>query len=248
MQWTGDGIILGCRRYGETSVILELMTRGRGRHLGLVRGGRSRRYASLLQPGNSVHAVWRGRLDEHLGSFQVEPMTERAGRLMETALGLYGVTLLAAHLRLLPERDPHPALHDAAVVLLDALPDPDLAPALMVRFELLLLAELGFGLDLEACAATGSQQDLVYVSPKSGRAVSRLAGEPYRDRLLALPAFLTERRVDHPTARDLHDGFGLTGHFLDREVYDARGLRLPEAREGFINAVRRIPEARQAAE
>ena len=248
MQWTGDGIILGCRRYGETSVILELMTRARGRHLGLVRGGRSRRHASLLQPGNGVHATWRGRLDDHLGSFQVEAMTERAGRLMESALGLYGMTLLAAHLRLLPERDPHPALHDAALVVVDALHDPALAPALMVRFELALLADLGFGLDLDACAATGAREDLVYVSPRTGRAVGRGAGEPYRDKLLALPAFLTRERAEPPSLGDVLAGFRLTGHFLDREVYAARGLHLPEAREGFINAVRRIAEPRQAAE
>ena len=248
MQWTGDGIILGCRRYGETSVILELMTHARGRHLGLVRGGRSRRQASLLQPGNGVHATWRGRLDDHLGSFQVEAMTERAGRLMESALGLYGMTLLAAHLRLLPERDPHPALHDAALVVVDALHDPALAPAVMVRFELALLADLGFGLDLDACAATGAREKLVYVSPRTGRAVGRGAGEPYRDKLLALPAFLTRERAEPPSLDDVLAGFRLTGHFLDREVYAARGLGLPEAREGFINAVRRIAEPRQAAE
>jgi DNA repair protein RecO (recombination protein O) len=128
MQWSDDGLVLGARTHGEASVILELMTREHGRSLGLVHGGRSRKRQPVLQPGNTVHAVWRARLDEHLGSFSVEPVTMRASRLIAAPIALYGVALLAALLRILPERDPHPALFDAALVLADHLDDPELAP------------------------------------------------------------------------------------------------------------------------
>ncbi|HOV04534.1 MAG TPA: DNA repair protein RecO [Hyphomicrobiales bacterium] len=190
MQWTDEGIILGARRHGEGSVILEVMTAAHGRHMGLVRGGRSRRMQAALQPGNAVDIVWRARLDEHLGNFTVEPTDLRAARLMESPVATYGVLLLGAHLRLLPERDPHPALYGALRIVLDELHEPLHAGALMVRFEMALLDELGFGLDLSECAATGLTEDLVWVSPRSGRAVSRAAGAPYADKLLALPAFL----------------------------------------------------------
>ena len=188
MQWTDEGIVLGTRRHGETSLILELMTEGHGRHLGLVRGGRSRRLQPMLQPGNTVRATWRARLDEHLGNYTVEATTLRAARLIESAVGLYGVQALASLIRLLPERDPHAQIFTALAGVLDWLDDPVVAGALIVRFELRMLEELGFGLDLERCAATGTNDDLAYVSPKTGRAVSRSAGEPYHDRLLVAAA------------------------------------------------------------
>jgi DNA repair protein RecO (recombination protein O) len=239
MQWTDNAIVLGTRHFGEAGVILEVMARQRGRQLGLVRGGVSRRLRGVLQPGNGVRATWRARLDEHLGAFSVEPVNERAGRIIESATALYGVTLLAAHLRLLPERDPHPALYDAAEIILSSLHDPAVAPALMVRFELALLEELGFGLDLKACAVTGSTEDLAYVSPRSGRAVSRSASTPYADRLLVLPGFLTGQRSGMLRVAEIEAGFLLTGHFLERDVYDARGLPVPDARESFLAAARR---------
>ena len=192
MQWTDDGIIIGTRRHGETSLIVELMTPAHGRHLGLVRGGRSRRVQPTLQPGNSVTATWRARLDAHLGHYTVESTTQRAARLIEGPAGLYGIQALAALLRLLPERDPHPKLYDGLLAILDFLDDPLIAGGLIVRFELKLLDDLGFGLDLTECAATGTNDDLAYVSPRTGRAVSRSAGEAYRDRLLPLPPFLME--------------------------------------------------------
>jgi len=178
MQWTDDGVVLGVRKHGETSVILELMTRHHGRHLGLVHGGRSKAMQPVLQPGNSVHAIWRARLDEHLGAYQVEASQSRAARLMNSSMALYGLAALAHLLRYLPERDPHFGLYETLTVLVDHLDDRDLAPALFVRFELAMLAELGFGLDLSSCAATGTERDLAYVSPKSGRAVCATAGEP----------------------------------------------------------------------
>ncbi|ACA18659.1 DNA repair protein RecO [Methylobacterium sp. 4-46] len=238
MQWSDEGLVLGARRLGETGVVLELMTAAHGRHLGLVHGGRSRRMQPVLQPGNRVRAVWRARLDDGLGSFAVEPLDSAAGRLIGSRLALYGLAHAAALLRLLPERDPHPGLYEAARVLIDHLADAAIAPPLMVRFELAVLAELGFGLDLSACAATGSNAYLAYVSPKSGRAVSAAAGEPWRDRLLALPDFLVAREAGGtgatPTARDVRQGFTLTGYFLDQHVWAPRGLAPPEARERFV--------------
>lgn len=239
MEWRDEGIILGTRRHGETSVILEAMTATHGRHLGLVRGGRSRRLQPVLQPGNRVELVWRARLDEHLGLYQVEPLELNAARLLASATAVYGIQTLAAHLRLLPERDPHGGLYETLRVLTGHLDEPSLAAELLVRFELLLLDELGFGLDLSQCAVTGSREELSYVSPKTGRAVSREAGRPWHDRLLVLPAFLRRGSGLHGDRVAYEEAFRLTGHFFHRHVYGPRGIDEPEARAGFLAAVRR---------
>jgi DNA repair protein RecO (recombination protein O) len=236
MQWQDEAIIIGVKRHGETSVIAELMTRERGRHLGMVRSGRSRAMQPVLQPGNRVDAVWRARLDEHLGEFKLEPLQLRAGRLMETATAVYGVQAMGALLRLLPERDPHPHLFEALDIILDAMDNPADAGQLFIRFELAVLNDLGFGLDLSECAATGSREELVYVSPKSGRAVSRIAGTPYADRMLALPAFLGEGRPPVVDRESMIQAFRLTGYFLHRHVYEPRGLTESSARDGFVQA------------
>ncbi|WP_439574934.1 DNA repair protein RecO [Phreatobacter sp.] len=235
MQWTDDGVVLGTRAHGESSVILELFTRRHGRHLGLVRGGRSRRQQPVLQPGNTVHASWNARLDEHLGAYVIEAGTSRAARLMEARAGVAGITLIAAIARLMPEREPHEGLFEALELIADALPEVAVAAPLIVRLELEVLQDLGFGLDLEACVATGATEDLIYVSPKSSRAVSRQAGEPWKDRLLPLPAFL--RGGSGADVAAIRDGFRLTGHFLSRHVYEARGLAMPDAREAFIRLI-----------
>jgi DNA repair protein RecO (recombination protein O) len=236
MQWTDEGFVLGVRRHGEANAILELLTREHGRHLGLVRGGAGSRMRPVLQPGNRVNATWRARLDEHLGSYVVEGLDLSAATLFAVSHAVYGVTHLGALCRLLPERDPHPLIHAALEEILGCLIDARLAGPQVVRFELGLLAELGFGLDLERCAATGATDELVYVSPKSGRAVSRQAGEPWQDKLLRLPAFLGEADLA-PSADDLADAFAVTGFFLSRHVLEPRGLALPDARGNFINAV-----------
>ena len=247
MEWTDTGIVLGTRRHGEANAIVELMTREHGRHLGLVRGGGGSRLKPVLQPGNTVVATWRARLDEHLGYFVVEGIDLRAASFLPVAHAVYGATFLAALCRLLPERDPHETVFEALDLALAALGDPAVVAVLVARFELQLLAELGFGLDLSECAATGDVADLVYVSPKSARAVSRAAGEPWRERLLALPAFLGEEAGPQPSPQDLDAGFALTGFFLDRHVYQPRNEPLPEARRHFIAAVTRAIASASAA-
>jgi DNA repair protein RecO (recombination protein O) len=249
MEWTDEGIVLGVRRHGESSAIVELLTRSHGRHLGLVRGGAGTRMRPLLQPGNSVTAVWRARLDEHLGYYAVEGTRLRAATMFASPHAVYGVTHLASLVRLLPERDPHEDIYDMLEAVLDDFDDAEGAGVHLVRFELAMLSELGFGLDLSACAATGAASDLVYVSPKSGTAVSRAAGEPWRDRLLPLPPFLREsgNGSNGWSRSDILDGFRLTGLFLLRNVLEPRGQGHSDARDGFIAAVTR-PRVRAAAE
>src|ERR1700760_2197434 len=186
MEWTDEGIVLGVRRHGESSAIVELLTREHGRHLGLVRGGAGKRMRPLLQPGNSVTAVWRARLDEHLGYYVIEGTKLRAATVLASSHAVYGVTHLASLARLLPERDPHEDIYEMLERTLDDFDDIGEAAVHLIKFELAMLGELGFGLDLANCAATGETEDLIYVSPKSGTAVSRSAGEPWRDRLLRL--------------------------------------------------------------
>ncbi|CAN7513982.1 DNA repair protein RecO [Rhizobium sp. LjRoot254] len=237
MQWQDEAIILGVRRHGETSVIAEVMTRERGRHLGLVRNGRSRTMQPVLQPGNLVEVTWRARLDEHLGNFSTEPLSLRAATLMEHAASLHGVQALAALLRLLPERDPHPHLFEMLNIVLDHLGEASGAGELYIRFELAVLNDLGFGLDLLQCAATGTREQLEFVSPKSGRAVSRDAGLPYQDKLFRLPEFLKEGSRESADRESLGEAFRLTQYFLNRHVYEPRGLEPGTARDGFIRAV-----------
>ncbi|GHC68991.1 DNA repair protein RecO [Limoniibacter endophyticus] len=241
MEWRDEGIVLGTRRHGETSVILEVMTRARGRHLGMVKGGRSRRFSPLLQPGNRLALTWRARIDEHLGLFtSVEAVKLNAARLFASAPGVYGIQTLGAHLRLLPERDPHGSLFDALAFVVDRL-DAREAGELLVRFELMLLEELGFGLDLSECAATGTTQELVYVSPRSGRAVSREAGLPWVEKMLPLPAFLIEETDVRPSLEDIRNAFRMTGFFFARHVYEPRGLEPPQERDGFLSALLKRP-------
>jgi DNA repair protein RecO (recombination protein O) len=195
-----------------------------------------------LQPGNAVRATWRARLDEHLGLYLVEAANLRAAGFMDKAHALHGVTHLAALCRLLAEREPHTAIYNALQAILDRLDEPHAVAPLIARFELDFLAELGFGLDLTACAATGAKDELVFVSPRSGRAVSRAAGEPYRDKLMRLPVFLRqdEKSEGAPLSPgDLVDAFTLTGFFLDRHAFAPRGLSLPQARAHLVTALTR---------
>ena len=248
MEWRDEGIVIGVRRHGETSVILDLLTRQHGRHLGLVRGGRSHKLQPSLQVGNGLDAVWRARIEDHLGDYKIEARVMRAARLMDHPAALCGLSHLTGLARLLPERDPHEALYETLGIVLDQLVDPLLAAPLVIRFELAVLGELGFGLDLGECAATGRRDELVYVSPKSGRAVSREAGLPWHDKLLSLPEFLKQTSGEAKAMPDdlaIHQGFLLTGFFLERHVYGPRALAMPDARQGFIASIikSRLPAA-----
>ena len=240
MEWSEDGIILAVARHGEHHALIDLFCRARGRWRGLVHGGASRRWTGVLQPGNAVTARWRARLESHLGSFHLEPGPVRAAMLMDDPARLAGLSAACAVLATcLPEREPHAAVFDAFTAFLDLLLSEGVATGdwgeALVRLELGLLGELGYGLDLAHCAATGETRDLVYVSPKSGRAVSREAGRPYADKLLPLPAFLTTARGAGATARDLVQGFRLTGYFLDRHVLAPHGRTLPAARGRLVD-------------
>jgi len=238
MEWSDEGIVLSARAHAETAAVVEVFTRDHGRHLGLVHGGRSRRMRPVLQIGNHVDVTWKGRMAEHLGVAALELRRPYAAAAMERPADLAALTSFAALTRLLPERDPHPNLFDVTLFVLGFLDDPAVWPALMVRWELALLDELGFGLDLRTCAATGMTEDLVYVSPRSGRAVSASAGEPYKDRLLALPLFLRGRVTQTVTAGDVASGFTLTGHFLATRVLGPRELTMPEARQRMVSLLR----------
>jgi DNA repair protein RecO (recombination protein O) len=237
VEWRDEGVIIGLRKHGEGNVIIEAFTQAHGRHMGIVRHGRGPRMAPVLQLGNRIDITWRARLEEHLGSFAVEGLELSAGRFLGSAQALFGLATLGALMRFLPERDPHPALYEAFLAVLAVLDDPSIAGPMVARFELAILAELGFGLDLDACAVTGLRAALIYVSPKSGRAVSAQAGEAYKHRLLPLPGFMAGRNDTAPLAEDIQDAFRLTSYFLTRNVLEPRGLLMPEERARFLAAV-----------
>lgn len=237
MEWTDEGIVLGVRRHGESSAIVELLTRAHGRHLGLVRGGSSSRMRPLLQPGNSVSAVWRARLDEHLGYYAIEGTTLRAATMLASSHAVYGVTHLASLARLLPERDPHRDIYEMLDRTLEDFDDSGAAAAHLIKFELAMLAELGFGLDLDRCAVTGTNDGLVAVSPKSGRAVSAGEAEPYAGKLLPLPPFV--REGGSGSWEEIGQGLALTGHFLLRDLITERSRPVADARARLVDRLRR---------
>jgi DNA repair protein RecO (recombination protein O) len=247
MEWSDEAIVLNVRPHGETAAILDALTRLHGRHSGLVRGGTSSKGRAVLQPGNRVRLTWRARLSENLGVFTVELMQSRAGEMFEERAALVGLNALSAiAAAVLPEREPHEAAFESADALLNAMAAhgfADWAP-LFVRWEAGLLNELGFGLDLARCASTGSAEDLIYVSPRTGRAVSRDAGEPYRDRLLPLPAFLLGRQAGEAGAQEILAGLELTGHFLHQWVLAPHDKKMPDARQRLTELAARVrPES-----
>lgn len=232
MEWNDEAIVLAVRPFGEHGAILEALTRAHGRHLGLLRGAMSKRMKGSLEPGNVLQVHWRGRIDQQLGNYTVELSAARAAQFFDDALKLAGLASACAVVAAtLPEREAHARSFEALDVLLMSMAErasPDWL-ADYVRFELLLLEDLGFGLDLSHCAATGATAGLTHVSPKSGRAVSAEAARPYLGRLLKLPQFLTAED-GAPSAQDLVDGLALTGFFLERVALEPHGVPLPPAR------------------
>jgi DNA repair protein RecO (recombination protein O) len=238
MDWRDTGFVLTARRHGESALIVELLTETHGRHAGLVRGGQSPRRRALLQPGNLVAVTWRGRLPEHLGAYEVELLRPHAAVLIDEPNRLAALSSAAALIALaLPEREPHGDVFQALGALIAALDSPRWPPD-YVAWECTLLAALGFGLDLTACAATGVNDDLAYVSPRSGRAVSRSAGAPYHDKLLPLPGFLWREDVAEPA--DIIAGLALTAHFLHHHLLEPQGRTLPEGRARLADRLRRL--------
>jgi len=235
MEWSDDAIVLSAKPHGEASALAVLLTREHGRHAGLVQGGQSARNRPLLEPGNRVAARWRARLSEHLGSYTLELERATAAALLDDPLRLAALASACALIDAgLPEREPHPALYEATLALFGAL-DGDVWAEVYVRWELGLLEEMGFGLDLTRCAATGSTDNdqLAFVSPRTGRAVSLSAAEPFKDKLLPLPPFLVGRSAGGED--EVAAGLALTGHFLDRHVFAQRHVEVPPARARFVD-------------
>lgn len=239
MDWRDEGLLLAVRPHGETGAIVEVLTRAHGRHAGLVYGGQGARLAPVLQPGAQLEVVWRARLAEHLGHFRVEPVRARAAIMGDRAALAALNAMGALSVAFLPEREPNPALYDQTVALADALAARAWDwPALYARWELGLLAALGFGLDLTRCAATGAAEDLTYVSPRSGRAVSRLAGGAWADRMLPLPGFLIGQ--GQPTIGAVREALRTSGHFLEHWACPAfERAALPEARARLLHLLER---------
>lgn len=230
MDWTDDGIVLATRKFGENGLIVSLLTREHGRHAGLARGGAGRRAAGLYEPGNHVHAVWRARLEEQLGSLACEVKMAHAARHLAHPDRLAAlISALSLVETALPEREPHQSLFDSLSALLVILGEPDWEQA-YIRWEMILLAELGFGIDLSCCAATGGNDQLAYVSPKSGRAVSLSAGAPWKDKLLKLPGFLVDE-----SGGSIADGLRLTGYFLESWLFNHLGRPIPAARTRLVD-------------
>jgi len=240
MEWEDDAFVLAARVHGETGAIVELLTARHGRHAAHVAGGASRRMKPFLQAGAQVTARYRARVSDQLGQATLEPAGEGPSALFDDPLALAGLAAAAAVAAgALPEREPHPGAYLAFEALSAALVHPDIWPAVFVRFEAGLLEELGFGFDLSKCAATGSLDDLIYVSPRTGRAVSRAAGEPYAERLLALPPFLLSAQQGLNPG-DVGHGLALTGHFLEQFIFNPLNRPLPPARLWLVD---RLAEA-----
>ena len=239
MDWSDDAIVLSARKHGETSLITNLLTRSHGRHSGLVRGGTGRRNRGLFEPGNLVRVHWRARLTDHLGTYQCELTKAVAANLLGSRLKLSGLSSICAVSDVaLPEREVHRPLYESFLILIDTFADDTLWPTVYVKWELGLLQELGFGLDFSSCAATGQIENLAFVSPKSGKAVSIEAAGPYKDVLLKLPKFLT-LSGQIGSIEDVHQALKLTGYFLNRHAFGTFPGHDPDARTRFMERLRK---------
>ncbi len=236
MEWKDVGIIIAVRPHGETSAVVELLTRDNGRHLGLVKGGRSRANRPLLQVGNLVEATWRARLDEYLGFYTLEGLSLRAARIMEGRLSTLALVYAAILVRLLPERDPHPVLFERLDAFIREMDESLACASRLIQFEVHMLAELGFGLDLQGCALTGKHTELAYVSPKTGRAVSAGAAGIWAPRLLPLPAFLVNAHAAY-TQSDIQQAAQLTAYFFRNWIFEPRKMNDPDSRALYFKVL-----------
>lgn len=239
MEWRDQGILLRMRRHGEGSAIVDMFTAEHGRHAGVIRGGASRKMAPILQPGAQLDLLWRARLEDHLGSYQAELMRSRAGAALSGRLALAGLNAVTGLLAFcLPDREPHPDLYLRSERLLDLLGQDDIWPLAYLQWEMALLEELGFGLDLSCCAVSGALEELIYISPKSGRAVSRASAGEWADRLLPLPAVM--RGEGEAGTGEILQGLSTTGFFLEYRLAPSLGnTPLPEARSRFLDVLTR---------
>lgn len=238
MEFHEEGFVLSARAHGDTGVVVDLLTESHGRRAAYVAGGASRKMKPFLQAGARVIVDYRARTSDHLGSARLEAVGEGPSALFDDPLALTGLAAAAAVAQgALPEREPHPGAFLAFEAMMGAFAVPDVWPAIFVRFEAGLLEDLGFGLDLSACAATGTMDDLIYVSPRTGRAVSRDAGAPYADKMLKLPPFLLGAQAGLG-AGDVGAGLDLTGHFLEQFVFHPQNRPLPKARVWMVDRLR----------
>lgn len=240
IEWRDEGVLLATRPHGESSLIAQIFTAEHGRHAGVIRGGTSRKMAPILQPGAQLDVAWRARLDAHIGSFTVEPVRSRAAQVLASRLALAGLNAVTALLAFaLPERQAHADLYLRSQQLLDLLGQDDLWPLAYLQWEMRLLEDLGYGLDLSECAVTGATTDLVFVSPKTGRAVSAMGAGDWASRLLPLPPILLGAGAD--TNVEIRQGLDVTGYFLSEKLAPDLGTRpLPEARMRFLTAFERV--------
>jgi DNA repair protein RecO (recombination protein O) len=236
MDWQSEGYIISVRSHGESSAIIDVLTPDKGRHAGLVRGARGRRNRPVVEIGNKIQLQWRARLSEHLGNFTIEPLETHAATLMQDRTSLAGLNAVCAMAKtVLPERQAFPQVYAAFDILMQNFQDVDIWPALYIRWEMGVLAALGYGLDLSACAATGKTKNLTHVSPRSGRAVSAAAAQPYLDKLLPLPAFMQGGR--ELSRGDIENGLQLTGYFLETRVQWGINQTLPDARAAMVERI-----------
>ncbi len=239
MQWEDEALLLSARRHGEGALVLQVFTPYHGRHGGLVRGGASRKHRPTFQPGNRLAVIWRARLQDQLGSFTAELIDANAALVLDQPLRLSAMMSACALVeKALPDRDPHPDLYNLLRQLIDTLTTSGVWAPDYVHFELALLADLGFGLDLSSDADSGSCADLVYVSPRTGRAVTRETAKGYEDRLLPLPGFLLGK--GEADAAGIRDGLRLAGYFLERHLFAALDRPVPEARQALVDRFSRV--------
>ena len=240
MKWSDKGIVLSTRKYGESSLILSLMTSDHGRHLGHVRGGNSKRQRGKYEVGNYLSVTWNSRVEDQLGNFSCELLKSHAVLHFQDPLRLAGLSAACSTLeRALPERESYFELYKSLFNFLSALESDDWLEK-YVHWEISILRCLGFGLNLAACAATGKKSDLIYVSPKSGKAVSKIAGEPYKNKLLALPSFLNanQTRINHISYGEIIEGLTLTSYFLNQYVFVHNKHGCPPARDRLVDRVK----------